>query len=296
MKSRVRNDLVIVSFVLPAFTVYTLFVTYPFLRSFVMSLKEWSGFSLEGVFVGLENYQALLSDRVVGIALRNNVYILFWCTLITFALSLFFAVVISRRGYRAAPVFKTVFFIPHVMSMAIVAIIWTFIYNPSFGVVNRALAAIGLESLQRIWLGDRDVIMGALTVPLVWFNLGFYMVIFISAIAEIDSQLFDAAEIDGASELQKFLYVIVPSIWNFVRIALVFFVITAFNYSFELVYVITQGGPNRASELLTTYLYEQAFERSRFGYAAAVGIVVFLIVFVLIALLLRGTRRKGDEL
>jgi N-acetylglucosamine transport system permease protein len=295
LKRHLRFHLVTASFVLPAFSLYTIFVIYPFLYSFAMSFQRWTGFSLTGSFVGLANYRRLLSDPVIRTGLRNNLHILFWCTAITFALALFFAVVMSRRSYRSAPFFKTVIFLPHVMSMAIVAIVWMFIFNPSFGVVNRLLGFVGLDSLQRIWLGDRNVIMGALTVPLVWFNVGFYMVIFISAISEIDTQLFDAGRIDGVNDLQEFLYIILPSIWSFVRITLVFFIITAFNYSFELVYVITKGGPNRASELLTTYLYEQAFQRSRFGYAGAIGFLVFLIVFVFIAAVLAGTRRK-DEL
>lgn len=296
MTKRTEQSLVITSFILPAFLIYSVLVIFPFLHSFFMSFRQWSGFSLRGEFVGLDNYRQLFNDPVIAVSLRNNVYILFWCTILTFVLALFFAVVMKRNEYRSAGFFRTVFFLPHVMSMAIVAIIWMFVFNPSFGIVNRILDFVGLENLQRIWLGDRNVIMGALTVPLVWFNVGFYMVIFISAIGEIDKQLFDAAEIDGVNGFQEFWYVILPSIWDFVRISLVFFVITAFNYSFELVYVITRGGPNRASELLTTYLYEQAFQRSRFGYASAIGFVVFLIVMVLIVTVLRGTRRRGERL
>jgi len=153
---------------------------------------------------------------------------------------------------------------------------------------------IGLESLSRIWLGDPKVIMGALTVPLVWMNVGFFMILFIASILNISEDIFEASSIDGANEFHKFCFIIIPSIWEVIRVSLVFFIVTAFNYSFELVYVITKGGPNRASELITTYLYENAFVKSDFGYASAIGVLLFVIVFVTTFLTLNLTKRKEE--
>lgn len=173
------------------------------------------------------------------------------------------------------------------MSIAVVSVMWTFIYNPSFGLVNGFLKRIGLERFAHVWLGEESVIMGALTVPLVWMNIGFYMILFIAAILNIPDERYEAAAIDGATKWHQFRYVTIPGIWQEISTSLVFFCVTAFNYSFELVYVMTQGGPNRASELLTTYLYQNAFTYSDYGYASAIGVLLFVVLFFIIFIVMK---------
>ena len=138
--------------------------------------------------------------------------------------------------------------------------------------------------------------MGALTVPLVWINVGFYMIMFIAAILNIPEDRYEAARIDGASKWDLFLHVTMPGIWNEITTSMVFFCVTAFNYSFELVYIMTKGGPNRSSELLTTYLYEHAFKYSDYGYASAIGVLLFAVLAVIIfgVLKLMGGRFKDE--
>jgi N-acetylglucosamine transport system permease protein len=183
---------------------------------------------------------------------------------------------------------------PHVLSIAVVAILWSFLYNPSFGIINMLLERLSLSSWTRIWLGDKKIIMGAVTVPLVWINVGFYMVLFYSAMSNISIDIYESADMDGAGELHKFFFITIPSIWETIRSSLVFFVIMAFNYSFELVYVMTKGGPNRASELLSTYQYEIAFKNSDYGYSSAVGLLIFGITATAVFLVLNITRQGKD--
>lgn len=291
---RRKEKLFIMSYLLPTLLIYLVFCVFPYIKAFYMSLFKWSGFSKNKEFIGINNFVNIFHDGIVLKALKNNLFILFWCTLLTFTISLFFAVILTRKNYRENKAFQIIYFVPYVLSMSVVSILWMFIYNPSFGILNSFLKSLGLENLTRIWLGDSNVIMGALTVPLVWMNIGYFMILFIAAILNISEDVFEASSIDGANELQKLWFVTLPSIWETVRVSLVFFIVTAFNYSFELVYVITKGGPNRASELLTTYLYENAFVKSDFGYASAIGLVLFAIVFVITYLVLNLTKSRED--
>lgn len=278
-------------YLVPTLAIYGVFCLYPCAKSLFLSLCKWSGFSADIQFVGLENFKRMVQDPVILKALGNNIFLLIFCTLFTFVLAMAFAVMVTRNQSRYYQGLKIIYFIPYVMSLAVVSVLWSFLYNPSFGLVNAFLEAIGLSSLTHVWLGEANVIMGALTVPMVWINVGFYMIMFISAILNIPEDRYEAASIDGATKWQQFRYITVPGIWQEIRTSLVFFCVTAFNYSFELVYVMTKGGPNRASELLTTYLYENAFTYSDYGYASAIGMLLFAILFVIVFAIMQIMKR-----
>lgn len=274
-------------YLLPTLLLYGIFCIYPCVKSLLLSLCSWDGFSADIEFIGLENFKRLMGDSVVWKALGNNVFILIFCTVFTFTLALLFAIFVTGRKTKFRKAMQIIYFIPYVMSIAVVSVLWDFIYNPSFGLVNGFLEMIGLDQYTHVWLGEAEVIMGALTVPLIWINAGFYMILFMSAIMNIPEERYEAAAIDGASKWQQFRYVTVPGIWHEIRTALIFFCVTAFNYSFELVYVMTEGGPNRASELLTTYLYQNAFTYSDYGYASAIGVLLFVILFLIIFVVMK---------
>lgn len=277
-------------YLLPTLLLYGLFCLYPSIKSLFLSLYRWSGVSDKPIFIGLDNFKRLIQDQVVWKALGNNMFLLVFCTLFTFTLALAFALLVTKRQRKYHKALKVIYFIPYVMSIAVVAVLWMFIYNPSFGLVNRFLEQIGLSSLQHVWLGESNVIMGALTMPLVWINVGFYMILFVAAILNIPEDRYEAASIDGANNGQQFWYITVPGIWQEVRTSMVFFCVTAFNYSFELIYVMTKGGPNRSSELLTTYLYENAFVYSDYGYASAIGVLLFAILFIIVFAVMQLTK------
>lgn len=294
MTRKSKDRVFIAFFLLPSLILYVWLMIYPCIKAFVMSLFEWNGYSKDKLFVGLQNYLQLFQDDVFYKALWNNIFILFWCTICTFVISIFFSAIITRKRYRERQILRVIYFIPYALSVSVVSMIWMFIYNPSFGALNSFLETLGLSFLCKPWLADRNVIMGALTVPLVWVNIGFYMVMFITSIMDIPNEQYEAASIDGANEIKQFFYITIPNIWEMIRVSLVFFVVTAFNYSFELVYVITKGGPNRASELVTTYLYEKAFRTGEYGYASAMGVALFGIVFVIISVVMKTTKKENE--
>lgn len=285
MRSKRKSFLIL--YLVPTLVLYGIFLIYPCLKSLLLSLCEWTGFSGNIRFVGLSNFKRLISDEVVWKALGNNLFILISCTVFTFVLALAFAIMVTGKKNKYYQGLRIIYFIPYVMSIAVVSVLWTFIYNPSFGLINGFLEKIGLKNLTHVWLGEPNVIMGALTAPLVWINVGFYMVMFIAAILNIPDERYEAAAIDGATRWQQFCHVTIPGIWQEIRTSLIFFCVTAFNYSFELVYVMTKGGPNRSSELLTTYLYENAFTYSDYGYASAIGVLLFGILFLLIFVIMK---------
>lgn len=278
-------------YLVPTLLVYGVFCVYPCLKSLFLSLCSWSGFSSGIKFAGMENFVKLFADPVVWKALKNNLFLLIVCTIVTFALALAFAIMAAGKKSRYHQGLRVIYFIPYVMSIAIVSVLWTFIYNPSFGLVNGFLEKIGLGSLTHVWLGEAEVIMGALSVPLIWINTGFYMIMFLAAILNIPDDRYEAARIDGAGAFQQFRFVTIPGIWHEIRTSLVFFSVTALNFSFELVYVMTRGGPNRSSELLTTYLYENAFVYSDYGYASAIGVLLSGILFVMIFVIMQTMKR-----
>ena len=278
-------------YLVPTLLLYVVFCVYPCLKSLFLSLCSWSGFSARIRFVGMENFVRLAGDPVVWKALKNNLFLLVVCTVVTFALALAFALMAAGKKSRYHQGLRVIYFIPYVMSIAIVSVLWTFIYNPSFGLVNGFLEKMGLENLTHVWLGEAEVIMGALSVPLIWINVGFYMIMFLAAILNIPDDRYEAARIDGAGAFQQFRYVTIPGIWHEIRTSLVFFSVTALNFSFEMVYVMTKGGPNRSSELLTTYLYENAFVYSDYGYASAIGVLLFGILFVIIFVIMQAMKR-----
>ena len=284
-------------FTLPTLVLYGVLYIWPFLYAFYLSLFRWKGYSLDNmVYAGLFNYKKLIADEIVWTGLKNNLYFLIWSTLIIFVLSLLFAVCLTRLKYVRHPsFFRVIYFFPNVLSIIVVGVLWMFIYNPNFGLLNALLRALGLEGWIANWLGDKNIVMGALVAPQAWMYIGFYMILFIAAIQNVPEEYYESAIIDGAGQFRQFLFITVPLIWGTLRTALVFFVVNAFARTFALVYVVTGGGPNHASELLTTYLYDQAFRFSDYGFGSAIGVFLFAVVCALSLALMKLTKREAIE-
>lgn len=293
MDKRLKGFLLV--FILPTLLLYTVLYVWPFFYAFYLSLFRWKGYSMDGMlYSGLHNYRKLISDDIVWLGLKNNLFFLVWSTLIIFVLSLFFAACLTRnKKIRHPNIYRVVYFFPNVLSIIVVGVLWMFIYNPSFGLLNGILRTLGLESWIQNWLGDKNVVMGALVAPQAWMFIGFYMVLFIAAMQNVPEAYYESAMIDGAGTIRQFFSITIPLIWGTVRTALVFFVVNAFSRTFALVNVVTNGGPNHASELLTTYLYNQAFVYSDFGYGSAIGAFLFVVVFVISMTVMKLTDREA---
>jgi N-acetylglucosamine transport system permease protein len=274
---------------------YIIFYIYPFIYAFYISFFEWSGYSKNMLFVGLKNIYRLFDDKIILVGLKNNLFFLFWSTLIIFIFSLYFAVSITRLKLRLAGFYRIIFFFPNVLSIIIIGVLWMFIYNPNIGLLNYILKTLHVDFLIRDWLGDQKYVMPSLVAPQAWMYIGFYMILFIGAIQNVPEEYYESARIDGANQLVQQFRITIPLIWGTLRTSFVLFVVNAFSRTFALVYVVTKGGPNRASELLTTYLYETAFVHGGFGYGTAIGLVLFIVVAIISFLVLKLSRREIVE-
>lgn len=293
---RIDRKLFIFFSTVPILFFYLMFYIYPSARALYMSMFSWRGLSLEAMsFAGIENFTRLFQDRIFYRSLYNNLSIFVSASIVTFVLAFFFAVLLSRNLLKEQSVYRTIFFFPVAVPMVVVGIIAVSVYQ-QVGIINTLLEAIGLEEWQQMWFADRRLVKPALTSFLVWKVLGFYMVLNLAGILNIPRDLYESAIIDGATAWQQTFRITLPLIWEVVRIQLVFFIISSFTAIFELVFSTTAGGPNRASEVLVTYMYEMGFTHYQFGYGAAIGVVILFITTVLALSLLRISRRDVVEL
>jgi N-acetylglucosamine transport system permease protein len=286
----------IIPFLAPALLLYAVFVLYPYAQSFYVSLTLWRGVSADRTFIGLGNYRRLLNDRNFENALTHNIQLLFVLPLVTISLAMLFAALFVQggRGVRGAGFYRVVYFFPQVMSVVIVGVLWQYIYNPNSGLLNGFLGAVGLSRLQQTWLGDPSLALWAVAAVVVWQAVGFYMVLFVAGMQSIPMTFYEAATLDGANRWRSFWDITMPLMWENIRVAVVYIAIAALDL-FTIVQVMTQGRPNRATDVVARFMYEQAFTNSMFGYASAVGVTLLLMTLLLSLILLFFTRRERLE-
>jgi N-acetylglucosamine transport system permease protein len=301
---RSGRRLLITTFLLPAVAIYGLFVVSPYLQAFQIAVTDWGGLTPDYEFVGLANFQQLLSDRYVWNALRHNALLLVLLPLVTIALGLFLASMLSvggRRdragvhGVRGSALYRVVYFFPQVLSVAIVGILWKEMYAPNSGLVNGALRALGLGSLAKPWLGDPGLAFWCVLVVLIWSNVGFYVVLFSAAMQAIPRDIYEAALLDGANRMTTLVRVTVPLLWDTIQVSWVYLAILALD-GFAVVQIVTNGGPGFASDVIGLRLYSTAFGDAKFGYASAMGVAMFFLTLSVAAMFLRITRRDRVEL
>ena len=267
--------------VVPTFLLFATFVLYPMLSSFSMSFTDWSGMGKNYKFIGLNNYRKLIGDRTVRIALKNNLILLVFVPLVTISLSLLFASLLSGKKIREKKLYRILFFFPNVIAISVTSILWSFIYHPSVGIINGFLKAVGADFLVHTWLGESGTVVLAIGVTMIWQAVGYYMILFIAAMEGVPVDLYEAADLEGAGTLQKFFRITLPLIRNVLNVAIIFNIIAVFNGSFTFTRIMTNGGPDNKSMVLSLYMYDQAFGNGNFGYAMAVGVVILCITLVL---------------
>jgi raffinose/stachyose/melibiose transport system permease protein len=263
------------AFVLPALAIYAVFMIYPFFGSIYYSLTSWDGASAAKDWVGLANYSELLGDHRMWIALFHNVIWAIVGTIAPIVIGFVLAVLLWENS-RFILFFRTLFFIPFILPIVVVAIVWQWIYNPVSGVLNTGLDKIGLESLAKGWLGDPDTALLAVLVAAIWATVGFVVVVLLAGLQNMDESLVDAAKIDGANWRQRVWHVVLPGIAPVFTMVTAVTLIGAFGV-FDIVFIMTQGGPGFASELLGTYTYKSAFGQNRVGYGAALSVVITVL-------------------
>ncbi len=263
-------------FLAPALLIYGVFLVYPMLDSLIVSFYDWDGLSASRTFVGLDNYRRiLLEDPVSRLALRNNVVWTMVKLVIPPAFGLLLAVAFNSR-LPGSIWFRGVFYGPGVLPLVAVGMIWAWIYNPSFGVLNEFLKAVGLGSLARGWLSDYGTALPATMLTSVWYGTGFPMILYLAGLQDIPGEQYEAARIDGAGPLACFRHVTLPWLRETHVIVFSLAVISSFRV-FDIVYTMTNGGPGRETQVLALWMYQNTFQYSHAGLGAALA---WLIAFI----------------
>ncbi|MBG9769606.1 carbohydrate ABC transporter permease [Bacillus vallismortis] len=275
-----QNKTIPYLFLVPAL-VFLLFVYIPIVENVFLSLFQWSSFSPEKTFIGLKNYVDLFHDPVFYQALANNVlYAVISIACQVFGGLILAAVLEDKLVRKWSPFFRTVFFLPVVISMTVIALLFDFIYNPETGLLNQLLQAVGLDQLTRAWLGEDSTAMLSVIFVSQWQSVGYIAMLYIVSIQKIPDELYEAARLDGAGKIQQFFHITVPQTKEMSFVAVVMTLTGAFTV-FNEPYILTGGGPGNASEVLSTFLYKSAFTKDMMGYASAIATVVLLITLAL---------------
>lgn len=275
----------IVGFLAPATLLYAGLVLFPLAQSFYLSLFRWRGVSARKRFVGLENFQKLAQDENYLQAVKNTLWLLVAGGLVILILAVALAGVMRQKD-RGARALRAVILMPQAISLIVVAVVWRFVYNPQFGLLNASLNLVGLKGLTRAWLGDPKTALASVGAAFAWHAVGFYAMLFGAALQNVPTEIEEAAQLDGAVGLKQFWLITWPLLWPVRRVATVHLALGVINV-FALVFQMTQGGPDRRTETLLTYLYEQAFKNSQFGYATAVAVAnLGIAAIVAVAILL----------
>lgn len=262
-------------FLLPALTLYAAYLVYPMLHSFWISLTDWDGLSDGKRFVGLANYVTFFADSTSRTALTNTV--IWTLTLVVFptTLGLLFAVALNEK-LPGRVVYRSIFYLPGVLPLVAVALIWAWLYNPHFGLFNELLRVVGLKQLARGWLSDYGTALPAVLVTAIWQGAGFPMLLYLAGLQGIPASQYEAAEIDGAGPWKRFLNVTLPWLKETHIIVITLAVIGSVR-SFELIYAMTYGGPGRSTQVLATWMYFNSFQYNQAGFGSAIAWIIAAI-------------------
>jgi N-acetylglucosamine transport system permease protein len=294
---------VIIPFLAPAVILYVVFVIYPYARSMYNSFTSWKGVSANQPFVGLANYDRMINDEYFWSSLLHNVQYLLFLPVIIIFLSLFLAFVISQ-GVRGSRFYRVTFFFPQVVSIISIGVLFSYIFHPTVGVLTSIAEFLNMESFFQlfgfegipVWIGDPRTVRIGIGSVVVWQSVGFYMIIFLAGMEAIPNSYYEAATLDGASRPRQFWHITIPLLWDTMQTAMVYVGLLAFNmFAITRVMVVSGSATDRPADVLSTYLYKQAFEASRFGYATAIGVAMFLLMLTLSILTMRITRRESVE-
>ncbi|MFD4986372.1 carbohydrate ABC transporter permease [Streptomyces sp. NPDC058374] len=298
----------IAGFLIVPLTIYALFVIWPFVQSIFYSFTDWTGLSPDFSLVGFDNYARMFDDGTFWKALQHSVTFVLLLPVVTLGLALFFAFMINvggrRRkgaaiaGVRGSSFYKIVYFFPQVLSIAIVALLFRFAYNPNSGALNSALGILGLDGLQSNWLGDPNLALWCVMAVMVWSTTGFFVVLFSAGMASIPKDYYEAALLDGAGRFTTFFRITVPLLWDTVQSGWIYMGILALGAeSFAIVHIMTvgPGGPADSTTVLPLLVYQKAFVGGQAAYATTIGVALLIVTLAFAALVSRVGRRERLE-
>ncbi len=288
----------IIACLAPALILIGVFMVYPTLNIFYMSLFKWGGLSANKTFVGLSNFVTLFEDQKFIQSFQNTVLLIVIVTLVTFIFAILFANVLVRENVKGKGFFRVIFYIPNILSVAVISAVFAQIYAvDQGGLLNSIIALFKPDTWQSIqFLGDPNIVLYSIIGAMVWQAVGYYMVMYMASISSIPEHMYEAAKIEGASKTRQFFQITLPLIWTNLRTTLTFFVISTINMSFLFVKVLTSGGPGGSSEVFLSYLYKQSYDNASYGYGMAIGVIVFVFSFALSAIINRVTKRDTIQM
>ncbi|HEX6606013.1 MAG TPA: sugar ABC transporter permease [Chloroflexia bacterium] len=267
---------IIVAFLLPPGLIYFLLVLLPVIQAVHFSFYRWNGLGPMEDFTGLDNYARILRDTVFRRALGNNLLIVGLSVVVQLPLALGLALLI-RRNLPGRAIFRVIFFLPYVLSEVITGVLWSFVYNPQYGLLNKVLGVFP-GFVPQGWLGDPKMVIYALFVVISWKYFGLHLILYMAGLQNVPAELEESAIIDGANGGQVIRHVTIPLLAPTIRLSLFLSVLGSLQI-FDLVWVMTTGGPVNSSETMATYLYRYGFQRFSIGYGSAVAVVLFAICF-----------------
>lgn len=277
------------SFLAPALLIYIIIIVFPGIYSIVLSLFEWNGVS-EKRFVGLANYVKLFTnDDIFRIALKNNVIWIVLTVCITVVLALILALVLNEK-FAGRIVYRSIFYFPYMLSWIVIGIIWKWMYNPNFGMINTFLGAVGLDSLKGSYLSNPKIALYCIFAAALWQGLGQPMLYFLAGLQTMSSDVLEAARIDGAGKINLFIRIIVPMLKETFVIVLATQIIASMKV-YDIIYVMTDSGPANATQTLATYMYNQTFSYNNLGMGSTVAtIMVIIMMFIIVPYVIFSTR------
>lgn len=265
----------------PAMIVILVFLYLPIILNFMNSLYEWGAVSKDVTWIGIENYKELLQDETIRIAIKNNLIFMIMSIVCQIGVSLVIAAVLENKFMRRwQSIFRTIYFIPSLLMITVTGITFKMLYSPTIGLINPLLELFGIDTSNIDILGNPESAIFGVAAASQWQFIGYTVVLFIVAMQNISDDIYEAAEIDGASGIQRFFRITVPLMKDTILINMIIVVTGAFRV-YDEVYVMTNGGPGRSTQTLATYLYQVGFENDRMGYASAIAFFVFIITFIL---------------
>lgn len=279
--------------VVPGFLFFLFMVCIPIGMSAYYGMTDWKGIGAYEM-VGLENYiHILVNDRVFWLSLWNAILLVLATVLIQHPIAILLAILLTHLG-KWEKLFRVLFFIPAVISIVVTSKLWSAIYQTNFGLLNKVLDAIGLNGLQRDWLGDPSIAIWSLIITIMWQGFGYALLLYYAGLQGIPNDLYEAAKLDGASNTQLYLKVVVPLLTPMIRVAVVLAVITCLK-QMETVFLMTNGGPGEATQFLGNYVYKAAFSSSLYGYGNAISVLFVIFCLVLTAILNKLLKKDVGE-
>ena len=277
----------------PAVILFFIFMIVPTFNVFRISLYEKGAYTPDETFVGLKNFQMLISDTRFIQSMQNMILLVVVVTIITFAFALVFAGILSREKIKGQNFFRIIFYIPNILSVVVISGIFSAIYKPENGMLNSIIGLFRDMTTPILWKGEK-LVMVSVIIAMVWQAIGYYMVMYMASMASVPQSLYESASLDGAGRIEQFFHITIPLIWTNIRTTLTFFIISTINMAFLFVKAMTSGGPNGASNVTLNYMYSQK-DAGLYGYSMAIGVVIFIFSFALSALVNKVTEREPLE-